>query len=443
MFDTTAACDVFGPEPDVDWEALERELASQPAVHDAMRALERIEAGPALAAMLSTVSLERLSGADRVAMLRACQRMASHFQAQVYEAMNGVAESVATTLGDDVEPDLVEEAVSTEIRSALHLTRRTADGELAVARGLRRLSGVWEALSAGSIDRQRAASILEGTDHLSVAAARDVARRALERAPEMTNGQLTALVKRLSLEADPQDAKKRYQAAVEDRRVVVQPSVDGTAHLHLMDLPVDTAVRIGDRINDRARQLRRAGDPRTMDQLRADVALDLLAGTTNGAAGSKGGSVTLTTDLATLAELAEHPGELGGYGPVIADIARQVAGDSTDDTWRFVVRDEWGRSVKVGTTRRRPSSRDRRLVETTYPRCVFPGCRMPASQCDLDHRTPWSEGGETTPDNLAPLCRHDHRMRHEVGWRYSRTEKGDHEWISPLGQRYSDAARGP
>lgn len=181
-----------------------------------------------------------------------------------------------------------------------------------------------------------------------------------------------------------------------------------------------------------------------MDQLRADVAVDvLLSDGEPGRSRSTGGTVTLTADLATLAELADAAGDLGGYGPVIADIARQVAERAPEAEWRFSVNDDEGRPVHTGTTRRRPTNRQRRDVETLYPRCVFPGCRMPANQCDLDHTIPWAEGGTTTISNLAPLCRHDHRLRHEAGWRYGRTDRGDLEWVSPLGQRYATSGRSP
>jgi hypothetical protein len=34
---------------------------------------------------------------------------------------------------------------------------------------------------------------------------------------------------------------------------------------------------------------------------------------------------------------------------------------------------------------------------------VFPGCRMPATTCDIDHHTPWSQGGPTHTTKLDPL----------------------------------------
>ena len=41
--------------------------------------------------------------------------------------------------------------------------------------------------------------------------------------------------------------------------------------------------------------------------------------------------------------------------------------------------------------------------------CVAPGCNRKAETCDVDHCTPWEEGGETCPNNLAPLCSRHHR----------------------------------
>ena len=78
------------------------------------------------------------------------------------------------------------------------------------------------------------------------------------------------------------------------------------------------------RITDLAQSLKTGSETRTLDQIRADVFLDLLDGTSHHLRGRKG-TVDIHVDLETLARLNDHPGELAGYGPVIADIARQVA----------------------------------------------------------------------------------------------------------------------
>ncbi len=404
-----------------------------------------LEPGILLGAVLSSIDVRALSGHDRVAVMAAYQRMASHYQAQLYAAMASVADAVSDTLREDGETDLelAEQASSSEIRAALRLTRRAADSELAIARSFQtRLPEVWEALLDGRIDRRRANLIVHRTDHLSMAEARQVAHTALTRASDLTTGQLTAWIRRLCAESDPDDARNRFESAVEQRRVVLDASFDGTAHLHLMDLPPDRATRIRDRIDSIARGLKSYTEIRSMDQLRADVALDLLDPSSSSRSGRRG-ALVMTVDLATLVGLADHAGDLGGYGPVIADVARQVAESSASDEWRFVVTDQDRRPIHVGTTRRRPTASQRRLVESAFATCVFPGCRIPATQCDLDHRTPWVEGGQTTTGNLAPLCRHDHRMRHRAGWSYLQSGEGHHEWVSPLGHRYPSKARSP
>jgi hypothetical protein len=61
---------------------------------------------------------------------------------------------------------------------------------------------------------------------------------------------------------------------------------------------------------------------------------------------------------------------------------------------------------------------------------------MPATDCDIDHTTTWAEGGPTTPDNLATLCRTDHRLKHN-GWTYKKLPNGATQWTSPLGHTYT------
>ena len=180
-----------------------------------------------------------------------------------------------------------------------------------------------------------------------------------------------------------------------------------------------------------------------MDQLRADIFIDLLQGTVEDESGRNRGVVDINVDLETLTRLADHAGELAGYGPVIADIARQVAGESHDAEWRYTVTDPNGGVITNGTTRRRPTASQVREVHAQHPTCVFPGCRMPAADCDLDHRIPYAEGGPTISPNLAPLCRHDHRIRTTAGWVHSPLPGGSHEWKTKLGHTYVTSGAPP
>lgn len=417
--------DPFGDPADAVLEAAYADAASPLE----LPSIDQIEPGPVLADLLALVDVDSLSGDEQLAVLRAQRRMAAHYEAAAYGSMAAVADTV-DAIEDD--PALAAESTAAEIRVALALTRRAADTELHLALRLRRrLPTVWSALYSGDIDVRRARVLVDGTEHLSVARARRVVDQILEDAPALTTGQLGARLRRLCVADDPEEATDRYRSAVAQRRVVTEPTHDGTAHLLGFDLPPHLVTAVSNRINRLARSLRRRGEDRTMDQLRADVFLDLLLGRKDGA----GGVVDIRVDLDTLTRLADHPGELAGYGPVVADIARQIA-ERQRSQWRYTVTDsETGTAIDSGITRRRPTAAQRRAVEARDGGCVFPGCRMPASACDVDHRTAFAEGGPTATCNLRPLCRHDHRIKH-TGWTYTPLDDGTYQWTSRLGAVY-------
>jgi hypothetical protein len=221
---------------------------------------------------------------------------------------------------------------------------------------------------------------------------------------------------------------------VETRNLVADRNPDGTANLCGWSLPADRVAQARDYINQIARSLKTSSESRTLDQLRADVFLDLLCGTPHTSHTGGGGVVDIRVDLTTLAGLAEAPGQIPGFGPVIADVARQIAAEH-GDTWQITLTHQ-AQPVWVGTTRRRPTTQIARRVRARYPTCVFPGCRMPARACDLDHNQAVSEGGETTECNLSPLCRRHHILKHH-GWTLKRLPDGRYQWTSPLGQVYT------
>jgi hypothetical protein len=327
----------------------------------------------------------------------------------------------------------------------LHLSNKGAELELGRALSLLRLPEVHAALRKGALDLYRAETIVSQTGHLGEGDARWVSEQVLVEAPGLTASQIRVRTQRLCFLSDPEEASVRYGEAVRNRFVSVQGNEFGTASLEGSDLPPDRAEAAYRRLTRLARKLKRNGEERTMDQLRADLLLELLLGEkAEERSTSVGGSVELRVDLETLAGLSEAPGELLGFGPVIADLARQVATEQVHCEWSFVVTDpETGMPIHTGVTRRRPRRETRRLVEARNPTCVFPGCRRSSRNSDLDHRLQWSEQGPTCECNLVPLCRRHHLCRHRLGWRHRPLPGGDHLWVSPLGHRYSTSGRPP
>jgi RES domain-containing protein len=368
--------------------------------------------------------------AGMVEVLRAQARLVAHHQARLVESMVAIVDGYAELTSDLAEA--MEGAVG-EVRAALSLTRRAAEADLDLAWTLRqRLPQVLAALRSGRLDLRRARVIADGTGHLDEATARSVADHALTQAEGRTTGQLRQLIHRLCIETDPDDAERRRRSALADRCLIAELGDDSTATIIASDLPPDRVAAAMDRIDRMARSLRRPAEERSIDQLRADVFLDLLEGTSSG---PPSGTVDIRVDLTTLIGLDERAAELGGYGPVVADIARQMS-ERFGVAWRIGVTDGSGRVVHSGITRRRPTSAYRRAVEVRDQTCVFPGCRMPASSCDLDHRIRVVDGGVTHPDQLVPLCRHDHVIRHRFDWTHVRNPDGSHTWTSPLGVEY-------
>jgi len=422
-------------------------FATDTDIESIPRGLDDMEPGPVLAAALSAIDVHRVSGHNRIRVLRAQQKMASHFQAEAYRAMAAVTDHMYRLDGD---PRSAEEGAAAEIGSALRLTRRAADVELTFALALqRRLPRVWALLASGDIDLRRAKTVDYATTHLDDAVARRVDEQVAVEAPRLTSGQLRARIGKLCIEADPDEAQRRYDHAVADRRVVSEATGDGTANLLGLDLAPHRVAAATRRINHLARSLRIAGETRTMDQLRADVLLDLLNGTKptkdrKRTGGSGRGVVDVQVDLATLAGLTDTPGELAGYGPVIADIARQIAAEQIDGEWRYTITDpDTGQVVANGITRRRPTANQRRHIEARHRTCAFPGCRNPAVDCDLDHRIRYTDGGPTTVGNLGPLCRHHHVIYHHHQWTYQPLPGGDHLWTSPLDHTHTTSGTPP
>jgi len=392
--------------------------------------LDELKPSPRLGAILSTIDVDRLSGREAVIFARAQNRQIAHDQARAYRALSRVAD-VYTAESRDA--DLYEFA-SAEIGAALSLTRRTADREMGIAMDLTRYPELLESLEQGIIDVPRARTIIRGISHVDQEIGIEAIHRVLPHAPDLTTGQLAARLRRIVVEADPEQATESYKSGVDERRIWSELDFDGTGTMIATGLEANEMSAASRNINGIARKLKNEGDPRTIDQLRADVFVGLLQGSASGT-GAKG-QVELRVDLTTLAELDDKPGELAGLGVVVADVARQVARKQRDSVWTYTVIDEATGETFFGTTSRRPTVEQQRMIRARYPTCVFKGCRMPAVECDIDHTEDWAQGGPTTLCNLAPLCRYHHRLKHLTAWSYHLLGDGSIHWISQFGLTY-------
>jgi hypothetical protein len=424
--------------------------------------------GPELAGVLAGLDRRRLNGHDLVVVMAAQARQVAHEQARlladVYEVSRCGPGGPDSPVLREAPSSGLNEFVAAEVSAALLLTRNGACDHLAMACGLAAHPGVHAALERGEIDLPRARVLVEGLSPLTRDQAGPVAEAALECAKAMTSGQLRAKLAALIIAVDPDAARWRYRRAVRERRVVHGRTGEGTAYLSGSDLPADRAAAAWERVNAIADELKRGGDARPIDQIRADVYLDLLHGHEHSeadtdqpvpgepvcargparatAAGGRVGVTDIVVSLPTLAGLATDPGSIPGWGPVLAEIARQVGSDPRR-TWRYRAIDGHGRLVKQGRIRTRPTppvgspAAEYAFVKARDGRCRFPTCRVPARHCQVDHTTQRQHGGKHTRGNLCLVCVHHHRAKDEGGYQLRQLDDGRLEWTTPLGHTYT------
>jgi hypothetical protein len=346
------------------------------------------------------------------------QKMIGHYQAiQLHQ----LAAYAADTDGD--------EFASLDVATQLHLSDRAAQRRITFARTLtQRLPQTLAALRQGWIEEYKAQLISTAVTELSDEHALAVEARVLDKAAQQTPTQLRNTLAKAVLAVDPQGAEQRRRERVRGRRVDKQPTEPGMAALtiHHSAEHIATAHAV---IADRARALKALGDePRTLAQLEADIAIDLLFGTDT--TPNRVVEVHLTMPASTATGADDQPADVDGM-PTTAQAARELLADAA--SWRWLKTDpDTGQMVDLTSPRYDPPESFKTFIQVRDRTCRYPGCTRRARRCDVDHRVPWPLGG-TCDDNCACLCRRHHRAKHEGGWRVRMIKPGTFEWTSPLG----------
>src|SRR6266567_4361351 len=171
------------------------------------------------------------------------------------------------------------EFTADQVACALGESRFRADELTGTAGHLdTRLAGTRAALRDGVVSLGKARLIAAATGLLDPAEARAAEQEVLDRAGRLTPGGLRAAIARAVMEAAPEKARKRREAAARDARVERWAEDSGNAALMGRELPPDEVLAANQRISAWARQLRKAGLEGDMDVLRARAYLDLLLG---------------------------------------------------------------------------------------------------------------------------------------------------------------------
>jgi hypothetical protein len=189
--------------------------------------------------------------------------------------------------------------------------------------------------------------------------------------------------------------------------------------------------------------------PRTAKQRRADALYAIFASAANGVFAPSDPVVNIVIDVTTYeaalsALLNDTPlpslfGTPSTFGSRRCETTAGVAIDPFDAIVasmighvRRVVMSSPSTVIDLGRKSRLFTGASREAIFLRRRKCIWPGCS--ALTCEADHRTPWSEGGTTSPDNGDPLCRKHNRYKatagytttinHETGMTHVHTSEG-------------------
>jgi hypothetical protein len=339
--------------------------------------------------------------------------------------------------------EVVERSIRLELATALRITEYAAGALLALGEALvHRYPEVLESFSHADMTEQHASFIVESLDAIEPEFRARVMARAIELAETEPVGTFRRRLRALIDTVRAETLTQRHEAAVTHRRVTAETAEDGMAWLHAYMPAVDVHAIIG-RATAIAKVIgAQEGETRSLDQIRSDVLADLLIdGNTpthpEQARGIRASVAVTVPVLALLDPGARDAGETAvveGVGPIPIQRARELCGG--DGEWmRVLTHPETGMVLSVGRDQYRPPAALRRLVRWRADRCMAPGCGVPASRCEIDHSIAWEHGGTTCLNNLCPLCKGHHIVKHHGGWSVRLRDDGSLEWTSPTGRQ--------
>ncbi len=336
--------------------------------------------GPLLAAAVHAITgedgqgLAALSDDQLIGVISAARRMEARTAWTQMVAVREFAARRPATRDRGQQPGGSEGAAfsifaADELSFAFHLTRQSAHDQIAYACLVaERLPQTFAALATGRIHPIHVRIIEDVTRVLT---AEDAARAdaiLAAAAESKTFGELRTAAHRLILRLDPDAARRRKEAARKEAHVRRFREDSGNAGMIARELPSDEVLASWQHVDQRAHDLRAAGLPGTLRELRVQAYLDLLqerdsragpggpsvppdgngdggrdgsdgrggsspgrdSGPGPGPAGRQGpgpsiaAQVTITVPAGTMLGQGELPGEVGGFGLLDAPATRDL-----------------------------------------------------------------------------------------------------------------------
>ncbi|MFD4181833.1 HNH endonuclease, partial [Rhodococcus sp. NPDC058514] len=384
---------------------------------------------------VTTAAVERwihlLAGAEgpdaqpeRIDLLRALERLtcaAAGLQAQVTSDFATQQRRTASDAG------VARERRDRGIASQIALARRESPHRGGIHLGLAttldsELPYTLAALRGGWITEWRATQIARETTCLSVEDRAQVDRKLAsdpERLEKMSDNDTAAAARQMAYEADKQVWVRRKAKAHSERRVSIRPAPDTMAYVTAL-LPMAEGVACHAALVAAAASATATGDERPRGQIMADTLVTrvVTASTDDTAAPATPIRVHLTVSDRTLFGNGDEAAHVRGYGPIPADVARDLvhaaATAGVAELRRVYTRPDTGAVIAMDRNTRLFPASLAELVRLRDPVCRTPWCDAPVRH--IDHIQPVADGGPTTFENGQGLCEACNYAKQAPGW---------------------------
>ncbi|WP_326955457.1 DUF222 domain-containing protein [Amycolatopsis sp. NBC_01286] len=322
-------------------------------------------------------------------------------------------------------------STASEVALALSITEHRAGAIVSAANALiARLPRMLNLMDDGRLDLYRAMKVTDATAWVSGDYVRIVDEALEDRVPGRNATQVRRAAAYAAAKADPEGAASRTEQKLLERRFSLHHQDAAVTHLSINNAPTEKATAVYTRIDQAARALKTPEEARTLDQLRADVALDLLLSGTGGPNART--EVFLHVDLATYLSLNDLPVTLAGRGPIAPAVARSII-SGPDTTLRRVLTDpRTGQVVELSPKRYPLDSAHDEFIRVRDQECRQPGCTRPAQSCGIEP-TRASGGTEAVVHQPVTFCSRHRKLKNQPGWAYEVTPDGTVNVATPTG----------
>ncbi len=365
-------------------------------------------------------------------------------------------------------------AMAAEIGAATRVNDSTVQSRLFECHQLvTEYSPTFEAWRAGKVSQSHTKVIVEfGSDLPDPAARAAYEKDVLDYAVKTATGRLRPYAQQVADKLNPRTVQERHDVAVRTRRVWMEDHRDGMSTLGV-EGPAAEIHGIYDRLTQQGREIKATDlrarreaaeqgtcgvgsggsvggedvgadepewfDERTLNEIRADLVMDMLLTAapaidpTGGGLAAIRASVQVSIPATTLAGTTSGGAELNGKCAIDPATVRILTGNAPgfDRVFLHPVTAE-----VLTTDRYTPTAGIKRFLQARYVRCAFPGCRRPAMRSEIDHHQEYANGGKTDGDNLGPCCTRHHVTRHAAGWTVEQLPGGRLKFTAPSGKVY-------